>query len=38
MKKYLNNQLNKMKVDYKKYNEQAIKEFYSLLESDEYEK
>ena len=38
MKKYLNNKLNRMKVDYEKYNEQAIEEFYSLLESDKYEK
>lgn len=32
MIKYLNNELNKMNVDYEKYNEKALKEFYNIVE------
>ena len=38
MIKYLNNELNKMNVDYEKYNEKALKEFYNIVERWDYGK
>ena len=36
--KYLNNELNKMNVDYEKYNEKALKEFYNIVDRRDYGK